>query len=131
MIKKKVRNELFEAIAHIVPKSCFIELMTGQKVRAEKSQINIPTLIEFAESFIDGCDPELDVSSLTEMFVDSNSLTAQQINSIYQQTINQSKSTFCINQRHGRITSSRFNEIWPRKCRKTFHVHARNTSLQQ
>ena len=98
---KKVRNELFEAIAHIVPKACFVELITGQNVRAEKSQINILTLIEFAESFIDDCDPELDVSSLTEMFVNSISLTSQQINSIYQQTINQSKSTFCINQRHG------------------------------
>ena len=54
--------------------------MTGQKVRAEKWQINVPTIIEFAESFIDGCDPELDVSSLTEMFADSISLTAQQIN---------------------------------------------------
>ena len=75
-----VRNELFEAIADIVPKSCFVELMTGQKVRAENWQINVPTIIEFAESFIDGCDPELDVSSLTEMFADSISLTAQQIN---------------------------------------------------
>ena len=76
---KKVRDELFEAIADIVPKSCFVELMTGQKVRAEKSQIKLPTLIEFAESFIDGCDPELDVSSLTEMFAHSVSLTSQQI----------------------------------------------------
>ena len=75
-----VRNELFEAIADIVPKSCFVELMTGQKVRAENWQINVPTIIEFAESFIDGCDPELDVSSLTEMFADSISLIAQQIN---------------------------------------------------
>ena len=108
---KKIGNELFEAIADIVPKSCFVELMSGQKVRAEKSQINDPTLIEFAESFIDGCDPELDVSSLTEMFADSISLTAQQINSIYQQTIDQSKSTFWINQRHCPITSSIFNEI--------------------
>ena len=81
--KKKVRNELFEAIADIIPKSCFVELITGQKVRVEKSQINVPTFITFAESFIDGCDPKRDVSSLTEIFVDSVSHTAQQINSIY------------------------------------------------
>ena len=104
---KKVRNELFEAIADIAPKSCFVELMTGQNVRAEESQINVPTLIGFADSFI---DPELDVSSLTEMFVDSFSFTVQQINSIYQQTIDQSKSAFWINQRHGQITSSRFKK---------------------
>ena len=81
--------------------------MTGQNVRAEESQINVPTLIGFADSFI---DPELDVSSLTEMFVDSFSFTVQQINSIYQQTIDQSKSAFWINQRHGQITSSRFKK---------------------
>ena len=81
---KKVRNKLFGAIADIVPKLCFVELMTGQKVSAEKSQIHAPTLIEFAESFNDGCDPELDVSSLTEMFADSILIIAQQINSIYQ-----------------------------------------------
>ena len=85
--------------------------MTGQKVRAEKSQINVSTLIEFAELFIDGSDPELDVSSLTKVFADSIAVFAQQINSIYQQTMVQSKSIFWINQRHGRITSSRFNEI--------------------
>ena len=104
---KKVHNELFEAIADIVPNSCFVELMTGQNVRTEESQINVPTLIGFADSFI---DPELDVSSLTEMFVDSFSFTVQQINSIYQQTIDQSKSAFWINQRHGQITSSRFKK---------------------
>ena len=89
-----VRNEPFQTIADIVPKSCFVGLMTGQKVGFEKSQINVPTLIEFAESLIDGCNSEPDVSSFTGMFADSISLTAQQINSIYQQTIDQSKSTF-------------------------------------
>ena len=68
--------------------------MTGQKVGFEKSQINVPTLIEFAESFIDGCDSEPNISSFTGIFDDSISLIAQQINSIYQQKIDQSKSTF-------------------------------------
>ena len=92
--KKKVRSELFEALADIVPKSCFVELMDGQKVRVKKSQINVQTLTEFAESCIDGCDHDLDISSLTEIFADSVSLTAHQINSIYEQTTDQSKSTF-------------------------------------
>ena len=87
--KKKVRSELFEALADIVSKSCFAERMAGQKVRAEKSQINVPTLTEFAESFIDGCGTELDVSNLTEIFADSILLTAQKVNSIYEQTIGQ------------------------------------------
>ena len=126
-------STLFEAIADIVSRSCFVELMAGQKVRAEKPQINVPTLNEFAESFIDGCDPKLDVSSLPEIFTDSISLVAQQINSIYQHTIDQSKSTFWINQRNVRRTSSRFNEIknLVEKCRKIFHIYVLNTSLQQ
>ena len=33
--------------------------MAGQKVRVEKSQINLPTLTEFTESFIYGCYPSL------------------------------------------------------------------------
>ena len=45
------------------------------------------------------------------LLIQFHSLTAQQINSIYQQTIDQSKSTFRINERHGRIASSIFNEI--------------------
>ena len=61
---EKVRNELFKAAADAVPKSFFVELTTGQKVRVEISQINVPALIEFAESLIDGCDSELDVSNL-------------------------------------------------------------------
>ena len=89
--KKKLRNQLLEAIADIARKYCFVELMTGQKVKAKKSQINVPTLVEFAESFIDTYDPELDICSFTEMFADSILLTALQINSIYQQTIDQSK----------------------------------------
>ena len=54
-----------------------------RRVRYKKPQTNVPTLIEFATPFIDGWDPELDVFSLTEIFADSVSLTAQQINLIY------------------------------------------------
>ena len=38
-------------------------------------------------------------------------MTAQQVNSLYEQTINQSKLTFWINQKHSQITSSRFNKV--------------------
>ena len=65
-------------MAYIAPKSCFVELMTEQKVRLEKSQINAPKSF-IAETFINGCDLELDVSSLTKIFAKSISFTAQQI----------------------------------------------------
>ena len=46
---KKGTHELLEAITDIVPKSCFVELMTGLKVRVEKLRLNVPTLTELAE----------------------------------------------------------------------------------
>ena len=89
----------------------FCGVNSWKKVRLEKPQINVLTLIAFAESLIDGCDTELNVSSFAEIFADLVSLSAQQINSVYKQTIDHSNSTIWINQRHGRVTLSIFNEI--------------------
>ena len=58
-----------------------------------------------------GCITDLNVPSLAQIFADLIFLSAQQINSIYEQTIDYSSSTTCINQRHGRVTLSIFNEI--------------------
>ena len=58
-----------------------------------------------------GCITDLNVYSLAEIFADLISLSVQKINSIYEQTIDHSNSTIWINQRHGRVTLSIFNEI--------------------
>ena len=73
--KKIVRQELLERISNVVPKSCFVELMTVKKNRDSGPEINAPTILDFAESFIDSCDPELDVADLTEIFAGSLLIT--------------------------------------------------------
>ena len=66
---KNVCNELFQTIANVVSKSYLLKLMTGEKVVVGKSQINAPIRSEFAESFIEGCDPTLDVSSIPKFLL--------------------------------------------------------------
>ena len=92
--KKIVRQELLERISNVVPKSCFVELMTGKKNRDTSPEINVPTFLDFAESFIDSCNPELDVADLTEIFAGSLLITGEQVKTIYNQTVPQSKTTF-------------------------------------
>ena len=62
--KKIVCQELLERISNVVPKSCFVELMTVKKNRDSGPEINVPTILDFAESFINSCDPELDAAEL-------------------------------------------------------------------
>ena len=51
--KKNMHQELLERILNAVPKSCFVELMTGKKNRDTSLEISAPTVLDFAESFID------------------------------------------------------------------------------
>ena len=109
--KKIVRQELLERISNVVPKSCFVELMTVKKNRDSGPEINAPTILDFAESFIDSCDPELDVVDPTEIFAWSLLITGEQVKTIYSQTVAQSKTAFWQKQRHGRITAFKFKDI--------------------
>ena len=85
--------------------------MTGNKNRDTSPEINVPTFLDFAESFIDSCNPELDVADLTEIFAGSLLITGEQVKTIYNQTVAQSKTTFWQKQWHGRITASKFKDI--------------------
>ena len=85
--KKTVSQQLPERISNVVPKLCFVELMTGKKNRDTSPEINVPTILYFAESFTDSCDPELDVADLTEIFVGSLLITSEQVKTIYNQTV--------------------------------------------
>ena len=51
--------------------------MTVTKNRDTTSGINIPTILGFAESFIDSCDPELNFADLTEVFTGPLLITEQ------------------------------------------------------
>ena len=57
--KKIVRQELLEKISNVVPKSCFVELMTGKRNTVTSPVINVPTILNFTESLIDSCDQNL------------------------------------------------------------------------
>ena len=92
--KKIVLQKLLERVSNVVPKSCFVELMTGKKNRDTSPEINVPTFLDFAESFIDSCNPELDIADLTEIFAGSLLITGEQVKTIYNQTVAQSKTTF-------------------------------------
>ena len=106
--KKIVRRELLERISNVVPKSCSVELMT-KKNRDTSPEMKVPTILDFAESFIDSCDQELDVTDLTEIYAWSLLTTGEQVKTICNQTVAQSK-TFWQKQQHGRITASEFKD---------------------
>ena len=80
-------------MSHVVPKSSFVEMVTGKKNRATSPEINLLTILDFAESFNDSCDPEPDVADLTEIFAGS-SLTGEQVKTVYSKTVAQSKTIF-------------------------------------
>ena len=107
--KKIVRRELLERISNVVPKSCSVELM-AKKNRDTSPEIKVPTILDFAESFIDSCDQELDVTDLIEIFAWSLLTTGEQVKTICNQTVAQSKTTW-QKQQHGRITASEFKDI--------------------
>ena len=76
--------------------------MTGKKKSDTSPEINVPTVLDFAESFIDSCDPELDIADLTEIFAGFLFITGEQVKTIHNQTVAQSKRTFWQMQWHSR-----------------------------
>ena len=63
-----------------------------QKKYIPSQKSDIPRLFDFAASFKDSCDPELDLEKLNGMFTDSISDSDQQIQNIYEITKKQSGS---------------------------------------
>ena len=80
-----------------------------KKNRDTSPEMKVPTILDFAESFIDSCDQELDVTDLTEIYAWSLLTTGEQVKTICNQTVAQSK-TFWQKQQHGRITASEFKD---------------------
>ena len=76
--------------------------MTGKKKSDTSPEISVPTVLDFAESFIDSCDPELDITDLTEIFAGFLFITGEQVKTIHNQTVAQSKRTFWQMQWHSR-----------------------------
>ena len=110
---EQIRVELYNEIVDIVPNSCFVELMEARKKRVTNETFEkVPTLLEFAESFKESCSPELNVEDLSDMFADSLFYSDDQIKVVYNSTISQANSQEWVTQRHGRVTASKFKDIY-------------------
>ena len=102
--RKNIRQGFFNEACTIIPTSSFVELMESkQRKYTPLQKCNIPTLFDFAASFKDSCDPELDLEILNEMFTDSIIYSDEQIQKIYKTTKKQSDSQHWTNHRKGRL----------------------------
>lgn len=112
--KKKMRNKFYEAVKEIAPNSCFVQLVEGKVQNApyenENLTINARTLSLSEHAELLKKEPNFS----EESYLNSIKLSKNQIDSIYQNTITQSKSKFWFEQRKGRITASKFKKIYTR-----------------
>ena len=111
--RKNIRQEIFNEASAIISTSCFVKLMESKQKKYTPSQkSDIPTLFDIAASFKDSCDPELYLEILNEMFTYSIIYSGEQIQNIYAITKKQSDSQHWNNHRNGRLTASKFKDIY-------------------
>ena len=111
-VKVYIRNEFYEDVVGIIPNSCYAELMAGKEKYQNPSLQKVPTIIECAESFVSSCDSELDVTQLSDVFVESLYFTHDQIKLVYELTKLQSNSNEWKEHRKARFTASKFKSIF-------------------
>ena len=93
-----------------------------QKKCKQLLQSAVPTLNDLAKCFKDSCDPELDLAMVNHVFTDSLLLSDDQIKRVYENTQGQSNSQEWFSQRCGRLTASKFKEIF--NCAKRLKSHS-------
>ena len=81
-----------------------------------------PTLNDLAKNSKDSCDLEFDLTILNHVFTDSVLLSDEQIRRVYENIQAQSKSQEWFSQRCGRLTTSKFKEIF--NCAKRLQSHS-------
>ena len=77
---------------------------------------------DLAKCFKVSCDPEPDLAMLIHVFTDSLVLSDDQIKRVYENTQAQSNSQEWFSQRCGRLTASKFKEIF--NCAKRLKSHS-------
>ena len=109
---ESIRAELYEEVKDIIPKSCFVEFMEAKRKSFNPPKVvAVPNLVELADNFLTGIeDPNIDD------FLAYIKLDEIQIKEIYAATTTQSESDIWKKQRIGRITASRFKQIFTRAC---------------
>ena len=108
-----IRSELYNGVSDIIPHSYFTEFMEAKRKKHKRECVeSVPTLLECAENFKDSCDPELQPQLLPDTFTNSLFFIEDQVKLVYEKTIGQFNYKEWKRQRTGRITASRFKEIY-------------------
>ena len=87
-------------------------MKSKQKKYTPLQKCNIPRLFDLAPSFKDSFDLELDLEVLNKMFTNPIIYSDEQIQNIYEITKKQSDSQHWNNHRKGRLTASKFKDIY-------------------
>ena len=107
------RKKLYNLIKDDIHGSCLWEVIEGRSLSREAStktnEINCPTLVDIAENVLKTED-----KADTKTFSESLIFTKQQIDTIKRQTVSQSQSQCWFNHRIGRITASKFHQVFTR-----------------
>ena len=84
---KNLINGLFKDVHTVIPKSCFVELLDSKQKKCKQLlESAVLTLNDFAKSFKNSCDPELDLAMLNHVLTDSLLLSDDQIKRVYENT---------------------------------------------
>ena len=84
---KNLINDLFKDVHTVIPKSCFVELLDSKQKKCKQLlESAVLTLNDFAKSFKNSCDPELDLAMLNHVLTDSLLLSDDQIKRVYENT---------------------------------------------
>ena len=78
---------MFKDVHTVIPKSCFVELLDSKQKKCKQLlESAVLTLYDFAKSFKNSCDPELDLAMLNHVLTDSLLLSDDQIKRVYENT---------------------------------------------
>ena len=109
-----VRRNLYNAVKDFAPQSRFVELIEERKKSMKNTHdlVKFPTIIEKSNIFI--WDKDLTNKENIGLFTKSIAVTKEEIEKIKVITKQQSESDIWFDQRKGRITASKFHQVFTR-----------------
>ena len=123
--EEQMREKLYNVFKHSAPQSRFVELMEYKKNRISVNTVsaNLPnTVIKEAQNFTYDNNKTMEIN--VQQFTTNLKLTEKQIVDVYEKTKQQSNSDDWFEQRRGRITASKFHQVFTR-------VNTLNRSLNE
>ena len=109
-----VRRSLHNAVKDFVSQSRFVKLIEERKKSMKNTHdlVKFPTIIEKSNIFI--WDKDLTNKENIDLFTKSIAVTKEEIEKIKVITKQQSESDIWFDQRKGRITASKFHQVFTR-----------------